>query len=451
MKKWMIAWPSAFITLLITIAAVSPPTIVTVISLFLILHTIVVRNFSIRSLNINLLQVVAPFFAIMFIGLMGGIGADRYVYFKDAWYIFNPVNLIIFGYALFLYMPNLGKGLKAFVIGGTIVALFHLTKLALQPELIGLSATSIRAKVGTGYYAPVLAIIIFFTYHGKWRTELLLPHWFALFCLIICSLAIISSFSRTMLVLVLIGIAAARGYFARREWLRIGAVLVIGLLIIFLMRSSVDVNGSESANSFIGKLARVTDELIIKDYFDERDINLNWRGYETAKALQAYFSGDPVNLIFGYGFGAQLDIGVFMPLFQGKNGEKILTDSIPTLHNGYAYLLFKGGPTAVGLFIFVLFSMYRLGRRNAIDINYYAGGESLIMLGRLLQAIVVSLAFTTWVIGGVFNKLDLTPFLILAGFLLAAISCKFKSRSLGPSSFGAGRRVNSKIKNKVNY
>jgi hypothetical protein len=62
--------------------------------------------------------------------------------------------------------------------------------------------------------------------------------------------------------------------------------------------------------------------------------------------------------------------------------------------------------------------LYRLGRRKAAGYPREPG----TIAGRLLQGVVVTLLFTTWVITGVFNKLDMFPFLILAGFLIGFLT-----------------------------
>jgi hypothetical protein len=214
-----------------------------------------------------------------------------------------------------------------------------------------------------------------------------------------------------------IGALASLGVFARREWLRIGGVLAIALLVVVTLRVNIDVDSKEASMSFIGKLARSTDELTIQEYPDLKSINLNWRGYETARALKYYSSGNPLELLFGYGFGAQLDLGLVMPL-GGLYGEHYRF--IPIMHNGYSYLLVKGGATAIALFGYSLFVLYRLGRRGAAGTPSDFGH----IPARLLQFVAVTLAFATWVIGGVFNKLDMFPFLLMAGFLLAALTLK---------------------------
>lgn len=416
------SWPAFSIGFLVILAAIFPAGLITGMNLYLLLLALIVWFASGKPFDRDLLRmVIAPFALIVVIGLVVGFEADRYLYLKDAWYISNPAVVMCVGYVLFRNMPDLMRGLRAFVIGGTMLALLHLGKVAAHPELFSLSAVDIRSEVGTGYYAPALAISILFALRGNWAKGLKLPGWLAWLCIVLCAAAVISSFSRTMFIVAFIGLVASLGVFARREWLRVGGVIAFAVLVILALRLSVDVNSNEASKSFVGKLARSTDELTVEEYTDFKSINLNWRGYETARALNYYTSGEPIDWLFGYGFGAQLDLGLFMHL--GDRREAAIR-FVPLLHNGYPYLLLKGGISAVALFGYSLFELYRLGRRKAAG----APQEPGTIAGRLLQGVVVTLLFTTWVITGVFNKLAMFPFLILAGFLIGFLTRQWEAQ-----------------------
>jgi hypothetical protein len=220
-----------------------------------------------------------------------------------------------------------------------------------------------------------------------------------------------------MLIVALIGALASLGIFARHVLLRLGVVVIIALVVVFSLRIGLggNLDTKEATNSFIGKLARSTDELSIQEYPDLKSINLNWRGYETARAFRKYASGDPLELAFGYGCGALVDVGLWMPF---GNIDGLPVRYFPILHNGYAYLLVKGGAIAIALFGYAFFGLYRLGSRTAAG----PPAELSTNTGRLMQGSVVILAFTTWLVAGVFSKLDLFPYLLLAGFLIAPLS-----------------------------
>jgi hypothetical protein len=197
---------------------------------------------------------------------------------------------------------------------------------------------------------------------------------------------------------------------------------VIGLAAIAALQLSLVAQSDSGQEHFLGKLAHSLDEVHIEEYSDLRSINGNWRGYETARALKHYASGSISHWLFGYGFGAQVDIGLAMPLGATPGERGGYMRSIPVFHNGYIYLLIKGGAVAVALFGYALSWLYVVGRRLAtVEV-----GGSACMPARLLQGVTLGLVFATWIVGGVFNKADLFPFLLSGGFLLAALTCPSK-------------------------
>jgi hypothetical protein len=164
-------------------------------------------------------------------------------------------------------------------------------------------------------------------------------------------------------------------------------------------------------------MAHSFEELSIQDYQDRKSIMTNWRGYETSRALHTYLAGSPVKLITGRGFGTQVDLGLFIALGTGTTGERVRINYAPILHNGYVYLLVKAGPIAVALALYALAWLYRTGRRHAAASSRLSAAP-----GRVLQAIAVSLALTTWVAMGLLSRAGMFPYILAAGFLLAALT-----------------------------
>jgi O-Antigen ligase len=414
------SWPAASIVVLEVLAAIAPAGLVTGMNIYLLILALVVWTASRERFDPALLRVIAPFIAIIVIGLGMGAGADLYLYFKDLWYVTNAAISLSVGYVLFRCKPDLARGLRAFIVGGTLVALLHLFRVAMNPSVLMLSAVEIRERIGYGETAPVLAFIILFAYFGNWRNRLKLSNALAVGCLLICTASMVIGFSRSNWIIALIGVIASLGAFSRREWLRLSVLAVIGLAALAALQLSVDTQSNAGHEHFLGKLARSLDEMHIEEYSDVRSINANWRGYETARALKHYASGSILQWVFGFGFGAQVDIGLAMPLGVATGGERGgYMRSIPVFHNGYIYLLIKGGAMAVVLFGYALSWLYVVGRRLA---TVEVGGLAC-MPARLLQAVTLGLVFATWIVGGVFNKAGLFPFLLSGGFLLAALTC----------------------------
>ena len=406
-------WPAVSITFLCLFTLLAPVGFITGMNLYLLLLAGIGWLATRQPLDATLTRAVAPFVAAIVVGLVAGIGADRYLYFKDAWYYSNPAVIIAVGFVLGRLLNDVKRGLRAFVVGGTLVALYHLIPFVLYPDLLLRQATQIRGLVGTGYYATSLVVIVLVGWWGRWRSALGLSPAFAWLALLLCSASTVLSFSRTMAMVVVLGSLAMGGFFVRREWLRVGLFIAALVLGLGVLQATVDTDSVQAKRSFIGKLARSADELSVQDYSTRLDINTNWRGYETSRALDSWKQAGLAKQVFGQGFGAQVDLGLFQNLSTDSRGA---VRFIPIFHNGYVYLLVKTGVVGVLLYLGALGWMYRVGRRTA-------GGRSddpATLQGRALQGCVVVLAVSTWVVAGAFNKFDMFSFLMLIGFLLAA-------------------------------
>jgi hypothetical protein len=399
------------------LCAVFPPSFLSAMNMYLLALAVVIGLASRTGVEPTVAKALLPFGIIIAIGVGVGVGADRYLVLKDGWYVSNPAVTIAAGYVFWRAKPDLARGLRAFVIGGTIVAAYRLSVFGLHPDLLELDAASIRQAVGTGNYAPALALTILCAHWRNWRDALRLPTWIGWPLLALCGAGVGMSFSRTMLAVAAGGVLVSMGFLARRQWIRVGALLLAALIAFGLMRATVDIDSNAAQRSFVGKLARSLDELVVSDYSDFRSININWRGYETSRALQAYANGTPLEWLVGQGFGAQVDLGLFMPLGVGSSGERELVRFVPILHNGYAYLLVKGGMIAVLLFLMSLALLLKVASEKAD----FHDDKRVRAASRIMQASVITIAFTTYVVSGAFNKLDMFPYLLAIGFLLGAL------------------------------
>jgi len=407
-----LSWPAVSIGFLCFFALVAPPGFITAINLYLLLLVGIVWAAGQRAVERPLVLVTLPFGLMMVIGLVLGAGADRYLYLKDAWYYSNPAVIIALGFVFGRLLGDSRRGLRAFILAGTLVALVHMVPFMLRPELLLRAATSIRAAAGTGYYATALAIIILLGWRGRWRESLGLHPVVGTVCLLLCTASFVLSFSRTMTLVVVVGALAMVGVFARREWLRIAALALVGVLAIVALQATVDTSSIDSRRSFIGKLARSFEEISVQDYSSAAQINSNWRGYETARGLDHWQEGAPAQWLLGSGFGAQVDLGRFQNL---SNDPRAAVRFIPIFHNGYVYLLVKTGLVGVALYVAVLIWLYRVGRRTAANLPV----DEAALEGRALQACAVVMLLSTWVVAGAFNKFDMFAFLMMIGFLLA--------------------------------
>ena len=165
--------------------------------------------------------------------------------------------------------------------------------------------------------------------------------------------------------------------------------------------------------TFVDKIMYSMRELQVSDYEDRTDINRNWRGYESYRALQTYASGSSADYLFGKGLGTSIDLGITMTL-----ADEVF-DRIPILHNGYLYLLVKTG--AIGLISYLLYLLVTF----IIGMQLFRLPEAEARFcGFLLVVLTIIMLETTLVIAGMFNKSWVYPATLLIGVLLGYAESK---------------------------
>lgn len=410
-------WPLVAIFVLCSLSILPSAAVVSVLNGVLLCAALVVVVGSNQRIDPRLWHLIVPFALILCAGLASGVGSEQYEYLKDAWYICNPVFVMLTGYILFKVRPDLPSGLMAFVWAGVFIGLFQIHAYAVDPGLITRSAFEIRQRIGTGFTPPVLAATILIVLAGRWRSYLRLAPWWGVPLALILAACLVGTFSRTALLVALVAGAAWAGCFARQEWLRLGVPAVFFVVLLLLLEALLGRTGGADMQSFLGKLSNTLREIAFDDTATLREIHTNFRGFESAQALKQVMDGTPVQILFGQGFGTMIDLGIFIPLGSVEGGMPVAVRMIPVLHNGYLYVLVKGGVLAVAAYLYVLAYFYWVGRASASaqadDTRYPAG--------RLLQALTVALALTTYVVSGAFNKNAMFSFLLCIGFLLAAL------------------------------
>jgi hypothetical protein len=408
-------WPTVSIVLLLLLAVIMTPLVITVLNSILIGLAIVVFLLTNQALDRRLLYILIPFGLIIFLGMVSGVGVDRYEYFKDLWYVLNPCIVILVGYILFRAKPDLSRGLRIFVVAGLIIALWQVRPYFFKPDIILLPTETIRRMIGTGLYAPVLALVILIVTVGQWRNALRLPPWLGWVFAVLLAVAVGLVFSRTALLIIFVGMAAAAGAFARREWLRVGIPLLVLFYLAFTAQQFIDTGSAWATRTFSGKLMRSVTEMSVGEYIGAREVGMNFRGHETAQAIKQFSGSSPLDMLFGRGFGATVDLGISLPLATNDVGAVINVRFVGVLHNGYMYILTKAGAVGLILYVAVLAALYWMARWRAGLPTHQVHCRA----GRLMQFLTVALLTTTYIVGGIFNKLDMFPLLLLVGYLLA--------------------------------
>jgi hypothetical protein len=293
--------------------------------------------------------------------------------------------------------------LKILILGGIIIACIHLLKFVLNPGVLGQVIADIRLKAPNPNVSLVCLSLVLGIFQKRFMKGDLFPVYFPKFiALPILFLSFVLSFSRTSLVLAIVLSISIIGWVGR---INMKAALTIAFLVIsfFLL---IITSPKDDITTFRGKLARTLTEISVSDYKDSKEINDNWRGYETYRAINEYKSGNAKQKILGHGFGSLVELGLT------KNLGGVDFTEIPILHNGYAYILVKTGIFGILCYIFFYSNLLiiALKYRNALS-------SEQVLFSRLLLGCTLSLLLSMYVVGGM-AEIHNSEYVLLVGFIL---------------------------------
>lgn len=412
-----VLWPSVLLFIYVLLPELLVVGIETILFVCLLLFVGIWWVASREKLPSDIPRFVGLLLLIVFVGLLGAEGHDGYDVAKDVWYVTNAALALLVGYVLMLNMNDLGRFLRVFIIVGTIIAMLYLRPFIFYPVLLKLDVDTLRRLSGGGSMTPCIALGVLMSARIGGIRLFEKNEWFFWFSSIACSLAVILSYSRTMLAVLLLILLTAFGWvsFASR-----GRVLVLlgALISVIAVGLSIPADEFGLTQTMINKILFSIQEIRIANYFSYASINEHWRGYETLRALYTYSLGTPWQYLVGGGFGTNVDLGLFMDL----GGDRVRF--APILHNGYMYLLVKTG--IVGLFLYLLL-FYRMIRKGTL--LSLSKEPEMKYCGRLIVGLVLAFIVTSAVVSGMFNKAGMLSTSLLLGALLAYGSMRHSGRS----------------------
>ena len=368
--------------------------------------TLLVLTF--HRITLQFLMAVWPLLIILLLGLSGLQSHDLLNITRDFIFALTPVALIFLGFWLAERKGFWDQLPLVLVSLGLIFAIKHLSAYAVTPSLLLMDPIAARAIVGPSYNITVLSFLVLlfinrFTPHRKPLNRFVYGLAFS-----ILFASVLLSYSRTSLIVVVLGFMGAKGWLIGRN-LKLILLIIVACLMYLLEAGDGNVGGGVT---FMSKLTRSLTELAVSDYETLEDISLNWRGYESYKTLEQYLSGNMLQLVIGQGYGATVDLGFYMPL---GGDASIAFRYIPVLHSGYGYVLLKYGVAGMLMYLVFYVKLIRIVLYNQNSIS-----SQIVFCSHFLLGLTLSLAFVMFVGGGM-AQLTNIEFVVVAGVMVSRL------------------------------
>jgi hypothetical protein len=348
---------------------------------------------------------IAPLFLLLLIGFLYSYQNDNYEVVKDILYLLKIPFFAVIGLMI-------GRGLSlqrlssVYIMCSVIFAAVFILRFAAGSggEANEFARTS-EAGGAPLFTCFALAIAMRAALDGR-ELRLPIPTYVAVSVLLLTAAL---SMSRSYLVCTGICLFVLSNTMHRLIVIAVGSVGILALV------SWVSVNPEESY--FVFKILNSLTEISFVSSFDLQDILTNWRGFEAAMAWDQFQHAPLGEQLFGQGLGTTVALqGVYY-----LDGVTPFSD-IPTLHNGYMYILTKFG--IVGILIYLL-SIYVLFSPAIESRDPSHSFQRQIAISFVLIAL-----FTTGIITGLFNKTVVDPvFMCAFAFMTASVPAQAEGRS----------------------
>jgi hypothetical protein len=369
------------------------PPLVVAIALSLLLAT--------GRVKLGYLQLVWPLVVVFLLGVVGIKDYETRDILRDIAYALTPIALLYIGYWMAGKEEMWPLLLKVMLTCGFVLAINHIAKFIQDPTLLNADLGAVRKEAGVGSGLVLLSLVL-----GVFQYRLGVGNLFPRFLLRVVALPVLFasfmlSYSRTGFVQALILSLALGGVLSG---LRLRSILVLCLLVSgFVIMIAMTPEGDQT--TFTGKLSRSVTEIAVDDYTTAKDINANWRGFETYRVIDSFLSGNLLQMSIGQGAGALVDLGITMKLGEGEYRY------IPIFHNGYAYVLIKTGLLGIACYLYFFMRTISSAMRSSISSN-----REQLFFPRLLLGCVLCIAASMYVVGGMAEIHD-AELVLLLGYL----------------------------------
>ena len=325
---------------------------------------------------------------------------------KDISYLIKPILFIGLGYYLTQKITDKEFIFKAITYLAFLFAAIHIYQVVEFIINNQFNVNAIRGQCGKANFLEMLAIVLLFTNKEQKYFTIRFKYYSLLKFMLYISF--ILYFSRTMFLALFILALSFQGYtkLTRKGVIYLSSFLgFIALFYVFL--NTIEINrDSIGIDGFLYKLKIAPSEIFSSEIDVQDHANLwdHWRGYEALKAFeQLEETKYSLGLFVGKGLGALVDLEFVAPL----NNDGI--QFISTIHNGYAYILFKSG--IIGFICYFLFLVYiylQAYQKNGMILDTFANN--------VISGLAIYFMFTTLVISGIYNQGDIMT-IILGAFI----------------------------------
>jgi hypothetical protein len=382
---------------------------------------------SVLSLPANLIRILAALLLLFCLGMHGIYNHVLFDVGKDLWYFSGPIIYISFGYLIFERLGSWQRLIQPLVVVGVYSCLVTIVGVVENRDRL-LATTTVedyRHIAGLGTFLLILpTITLALMRHvglptiGVTRLAIVRAATYFL-----SGIAVLSTFSRTQMVCMAAGLVCTINPRLTPSRVRNYTGSLLGAAVLLAFASSVFHSHKVDVllESFVQKTENTSSEVTVHSYETYEDINLNWRGFEAARAAKTYAEFSDLEKLAGGGFGTNVDLGFAM---------KLLVDYfefVPLLHNGYMELLVKTGVLGLSLFIVFCIQIVFMAIREFRQSEKCAKLNGLLLLWTLFVFVLTQGAIT-----GILNKGELAPNLFLLGATCASVSLCDRYRSLRP-------------------
>ena len=371
---------------------------------------------TVLSLPISLVRILVAPTLLFCLGLHGIYSNSLYDVGKDLWYFSGPVVYIFFGYLVFERIGSWQRLVQPLVVIGAYSCLATIAEVVANRDQLLATTTveSYREIAGFGSFLFVVPTVLLalMKHVGLPTTGVTRLTAVRATTYILSALAVLSLFSRTHMACLAAGLVCTFNPRFTPRRIRNYTTVLLGGAVLLALASSMFSSDKVGVllESFVQKTANTSSEVNVHSYETYQDINLNWRGFEAARAARTFGEFGDTDKLFGGGFGTMVDLGFAM---------KLMVDMqfIPLLHNGYMELLVKTG--LLGLSLFILFCI----QIALMAVRELRQSEKCAKLnGLLLLWTVFVFALTQGAVSGIYNKGELAPNLFLLGATCASVS-----------------------------